>query len=992
MAKFSHLMQDTVLRNLVQEFVVQHSTQKQFLSEAYNGLESTSNLYAAIQLGEQTANDIQVDIVCEYLNDHPVLKEDIFQRGAAKTKAWLTTPLGKGFGQAKETQVIQNLFNTFKKNTEKLVAQPSPFTPSAEDAKKTPAEVGLVGALIGKRFAALQNNPRLNVPATPAEQQAGMGRIEQLIAKLRASGLVKGADTVLDEIGIFARQHPTLVNMIISGLVSVSVLATGPLAAIPMLAKFVVGVALRTLTGVLKGEKASQAASKAAVVSGAGIALGKLLGLFYDKLAGWLVGDADGSALPVPAKPGVPQPTQQGFDTTKIVPGSANDPNQGMYAGGSASAGPGNWQQGWIAPEDINSRNIVDLPDGNQYDAAGNRIFPTPPTPPAPAAVPPGNVLPPQPTVTGVDIPQAPAALNLAPKINALNSLISSTDVKGATAPAARQAVLNWVNGVTQPEAQAMLQNPNIVNQLMRKGALGALKQKFGLQETAQQAEVDYLKTELMAGAAVPMIAEANPFTAAKNFMFGGPQVGGKNSRLDFKQVESDYLKFLNNMRSQLGLQTEKDVLDVLRRYDKTFPGVYDYVKKVRDWLFGPTPEANAPLPEPLTVPPQEIPTPTNPNPGPNNPTKPEDLPPEAPKPGDPAPKAVDNKLDANKIKAVKAFLSRIIDLGDVLTRTNPAALNKAVLRDLATNVYTLGDVMVNKKVVGKINPIVDKATQGLDLLGQQPEQKPAQPVSNVFKEADAADVKVAYKNAELTKQIAALKNNPVFKNLPQRLQTLMAAKYTDVRSVAALKTFLNVVYNSMVNNSAAFQQAVGNPVAIKKELESDKEYLKEATAAEIQGFVGELNTALAAITKLAGELRQAFNRKNPNNVYVATPSQTPQPQQSGFVPKEKTLITLRVPPQVEDTGGLSPKALYQYFNGKWNVVQANGLQPLDPKNSAKQIAKLNALAKDGRNDYDKAISLMKTDPKDKGAGINYDVGSQVKEYFNITDYRKFFM
>jgi hypothetical protein len=448
-------------------------------------------------------------------------------------------------------------------------------------------------------------------------------------------------------------------------------------------------------------------------------------------------------------------------------------------------------------------------------------------------------------------------------------------------------------------------------------------------------------------------------------------------------------------LETQFGVHSEKDILDMLKRYDKVFPGAYDYVKKVRDWLYGATPESNKPQPEPVVTPPQEVPTPTNPNPDPTHPTKPEDDPnkPTEPVPGQPPAtlSGADTQLDANKIKVVKVFLSRMIDLGQALTRTNPNALTKPALRDLATNVYTLGDVMVNKKTDGKVNAIVDKATQGLDLLGQQPEKKPVQPVSNVFKEETVGSAAV-YKNPELTKQIAALKSNPVFANLPQRLGVLMSAKYNDAASMNALRVFLTMVYNNIVKNSAAFQQAVGNPIAIKKELESDKEYLKEATSAEIQGFVGELNTAVAAITKLAGELRQAFNRKNPNNVYAASQANPGAAPQAGFTPKEKTLITLRVPPTLEDTGGLLPKALYQYFGGKWNVVTAKGLQPLDAKNAAKQIAKLTALAKDGRNDYDKAIQLMKTNPKDKGSGIDYAVGNQVKEYFNITDYKKFFI
>ena len=79
----------------------------------------------------------------------------------------------------------------------------------------------------------------------------------------------------------------------------------------------------------------------------------------------------DGSALPV-TKTATPFPGTRPED---IVPGSANDPNQGMYQGNPASARPGNWQSGAIAPEDQRLPD-TEAPDTNQYDAQGNRIYP----------------------------------------------------------------------------------------------------------------------------------------------------------------------------------------------------------------------------------------------------------------------------------------------------------------------------------------------------------------------------------------------------------------------------------------------------------------------------------------------------------------------------------------------------------------------------------------------------------------------------------------
>jgi len=1003
MTKFKQLAQDTVVRNVITEFIATQYTQNQLISETYHGVDPKSNLHYAIQLGEQIGKDIQIDMLCTYLNEHPVLKEDIFQRGLARTKAYLTTPLGRGFGDAKNQQMINNLFNTFKKNTDKVVGHgPSPFTPSEEDQKNAPARIQQISALFGKRFANIQTNPKLVKQPTSAEAQAGMGRIQQMLDQLRSSGFVKGADNVIDEIGIFARQHPVLTNSIVAGLVAVMTLVAAPgwLAGLPLLKKWVIGTALRTLIGVLKGEKPTQAAAKGAAVSGTGIAIGKLLGLFYDQLAAWLSGPTDGSPLPVPQPTTPYQPVAMDVDTSNLGQEEYLSSYRGDLINKALNAASAEEYQTYIQQVknlDAQFQFNGDIPPYDATSASG-QLPVAPVAPVAPAQVSPGNVLPQQPTVTGVDIPQAPAPLNLTPKINALNSLISSTDVKGATAPAARTAVQNWVNGVTQPEAQAMLQNPNLVNQLMRKGALGMLKQKFGINEVSvskEQAELDYLKAELMGGAAaLTLVNEANPFTTAKNFMLGGPKVGGDNSRLDYKQVESDYLKFLNNMETQLGTKTEKDTLDSLKRYDKVFPGVYDYVSKVRTWLYGPEPASNKPLPDAVVVPPNETPTPSNPNPDPAHPTDPKTIPSDPPKPGDapvapptaPVPGASETELDANKIRNVKVFLSRMIDLGDLLNRTNPVALTKTALRDLATSVYTIGDVMVNKKVDGKINPIVDKATQGLDLLGAQPEIKPAKPMSNVFAEADTT-AQAGYNNPELSKLIGALKNDVVFKNLAQRLGVLMVAKPNDARSLMALRSFLSSINRIISRNSAAFQQSVGNPVAVKKELESDKEYLKEATSQEIMAFNAELTKAVANLVAVAGALRQAFNRKNPKSIYNVKGAAPTSAQAAGFTPENKLVIYATK----EDTG-LIPSRVYQFFGGKWNIIAANGLQPLDPVGAKNAIIKLNQLAKAHRNDLDKVINLTKTNSKDKGAGVSSDVANQIKEMFGVSDYKKFFV
>ena len=472
--------------------------------------------------------------------------------------------------------------------------------------------------------------------------------------------------------------------------------------------------------------------------------------------------------------------------------------------------------------------------------------------------------------------------------MDTLARLASSTDVKGATAPAARQAVQNWVAGISQPEAQTMLADPNATNQLMRKGALGLLKQKFGIKES-KKSELDSLKEELKSGVQ-DQFNEANPLTAAKNFMFGGPEVGGKNSRLDFKQVESDYLKFLNNMESSLSLKSEKDILDTLRKYDKTFPGIYDYVKKVRDWLYGATPESDKPTPDPVVVPPNEEPKPPviDPNAPPQQP----------PQPAPGAPGADDGfKMDATTLKNVKLFLTQLIELSNAINKANPQNLDKATLKNLATASLNIGDILVNKKGVGKSNQMLDKVLQGIDILGPLPPPKVRQasttgPVSSIFTE------EAGYKNPELTKQIATLKSFPLFKGLQQRIVNLLTigsgAGFNNLdnpESIIALRKVLSDVNNIILKFSPQVSQKLGaNPAVIRKELESDKGFIKEVASEQQRlQFTKELTATMPVIIGLMVSLRQAFNRKNPNNIYKQDAKPT-QPA-SNNKPDEKSKV-----------------------------------------------------------------------------------------------------
>lgn len=1063
MAKFKHLDKEQFIEQLVNEFVIsQHKSELSLLSE---GVDKKSNLYHAIRLGEQTGKQIQIDIINEYLNDHPVIKEDIFQRGLARAKAYLTTPLGKGFGQAKDTQIIQNLFGAFKKNTDRIVsAGPSPFTPSEEDAKNSPTLVGKVGALIGKRFAALQNNPKLNVPATPAEITAGMGKIEQLLAKLRSSGFVKGVDNVADEIGIFARQHPTLTNFIVTGLVAVLTLTGGVVSAVPLLTKFVVGVALRTLLGVLKGEKATQAATKAAVVSGFGIALGKILGLFYDKLADWIGGQADGSALPVPVKPEVPQPQAVDIDTSmtgseEYLSSYRNDLiNKALNAASSeeyqtyiqqvknmdakfgfngeipeydpASASgqlptTSTPQPAYQAPEDLKGPGDGYDPnaDGNQYDSQGNRIFPG-------AANDPNQGMYTQPAPEPEAPVPAESPVDLQPAKTGLNSLASTGDLKPAAAPAARIAVQNWVNSISQPEAQAMLKDPNITKQLMRKGALGLLKKKFNIQES----ELDLLKAELMGGAVA--LTEANPLTAAKNFMFGGPEVGGKNARLDYKQVESDYLKFLNNMESQLGLKTEKDILDFLRTKDKVFPGVYGYVKKVRDWLYGPSPESNKAQPDAVVVPPSEIPTPTNPEPSPQKPTKPEELPAEPPKPGDPSGSYVNKNLTkyltglkgsplfsgnlqqrvVNMLKATDDPKSPEAKASIATLKTFLINFSKAISDASAQYRQKVGDPNAVRAEITKDPQFTSLAEAVADLLTQNKERQTF--ISNFT----ATIPNLVGATAEL-RQVFNKKNpNSVynFSAAPAQSPKLpMPQQKTGVKiappiigrkpglpaGFAPKNEDLETKGKPVVPNTGATGKLTAPDIANARAMFAKlidlgttlqglnpngltKANLKQLiiTCLDI-GDVLVYKKGSKKTNKMVDNALQGLDLLGPGQA-EAQPKQD-GPKQDGFKPKEKTLVI--ADPEEKP---LTPKSLYQYFGDKWNIVTKAGLKPLDVKGAAALIQKLNTLSKAGRNDYDKAIGLIKTNKNDKSKGISSDVGNQIKEesLYNLSDYRKFFI
>jgi len=305
-----------------------------------------------------------------------------------------------------------------------------------------------------------------------------------------------------------------------------------------------------------------------------------------------------------------------------------------------------------------------------------------------------------------------------------------------------------------------------------------------------------------------------------------------------------------------------------LRKYDKTFPGIYDYVKKVRDWLYGATPESNTATPDPVLVPPNEEPKPPviDPN-APQQPPQPAPVAPVAPV----APGADDGfKMDTTTLKNVKLFLTQLIALSNVINEANLQNLDKATLKNLATASLNIGDILVNKKGVGKSNPMLDKVLQGIDILGPLPPPKVRQasttdPVSSIFTE------EAGYKNPELTKQITTLKSFPLFTDLQKRIVNLLTIRNPEYpESIIALRKVLSDVNGVILKFSPQVSQKLGaNPAAIRKELESDKGFIKEIASEQKRiKFIKELTTAMPVIIGLMVSLRQAFNRKNPNNIY----------------------------------------------------------------------------------------------------------------------------
>jgi hypothetical protein len=151
-----------------------------------------------------------------------------------------------------------------------------------------------------------------------------------------------------------------------------------------------------------------------------------------------------------------------------------------------------------------------------------------------------------------------------------------------------------------------------------------------------------------------------------------------------------------------------------------------------------------------------------------------------------------------------------------------------------------------------------------------------------------AAQQAGAYSNKNLAKYLSALKSSPFFiGNLQTRLIGLLKAKDNpnnpeDKASVATLKSFLSNLKNMTANASAQFRKKLGDPIALRKGIVGDPQFttLREAAAdllkqnKDRQLFIQQFNKMLPNLIGATVELRNAFNKNNPNNIYGTSQTQ----------------------------------------------------------------------------------------------------------------------
>ena len=284
---------------------------------------------------------------------------DRFKAGAARIGQGLKNVSGIGTQTTDSKDAgVNSLLNSFKQKFEK-----------AKQASVQPSGNQTVAAELTNDLEKIDNASKTDNTPPPTPEQAA--------AVVQQSTAPKGLkDKILNAI----RQNPGKTKFLLGALAfGAGVAAAAATGGNPLVGK--AAGALINGIGNAALAKIQGRGTGDAVMSGLGGALAgaslaslgasatNLLGTAAEKGVDMVMG-TDGNALPV-TKTATPFP---GTKPEDIVPGSANDPNQGMYQGNSASAGPGNWKSGVIAPED---QRLPDTEvDNNQYDAQGNRIYP----------------------------------------------------------------------------------------------------------------------------------------------------------------------------------------------------------------------------------------------------------------------------------------------------------------------------------------------------------------------------------------------------------------------------------------------------------------------------------------------------------------------------------------------------------------------------------------------------------------------------------------
>jgi len=177
-----------------------------------------------------------------------------------------------------------------------------------------------------------------------------------------------------------------------------------------------------------------------------------------------------------------------------------------------------------------------------------------------------------------------------------------------------------------------------------------------------------------------------------------------------------------------------------------------------------------------------------------------------------------------------------------------------------------------------------------------------------------AGDSGGSYANKNLAKYVTGLKGSPLFSgNLQQRVVDMLKAvddpKSPEAKaSIATLKTFLIKFSKAISDASAQYRQKVGDPNNVRVEITQDPQFTSLAEAAKDllaqnkarQAFINDFTAVIPNLVGATFELRQVFNKKNPNSVYnfSVAPAQPPK------LPMNEDLET-KGKPVVPNTGAI---------------------------------------------------------------------------------------